>query len=397
VNPIRGYTGGYDAFVAKLHFSGSGLALVYSTYLGGSGDDSARGEGAIAVDASGNAYVVGTTTSSDFPTTAGSIQQAFGGGSFDVFVAKLNASGSGLLYSTFLRANDDDHAWSIAVDGSGSAYVAGYTGSSNFPTVNPIQSYKGGRDAFVAKLNPVGGALVYSTYLGGSGFDQATRVAIDGSGAAYVVGETTSADFPTVNQFQSLKGTQDAFIARLDSSGGALTFSTYLGGTEGESSFGLALDSSGNAYVLGSTKSADYPTTPNAFQQVFRGGVVDAFVAKISFDNIPPVISGLPAAGCTLWPPNHKLVQVATVMAADSGSGVATFQVTGASNEPSDPKDPDIVITGSGSQPRIVQLRADRLGGGTGRVYTLTATATDQAGNTTTSTATCVVPHDQGN
>src|SRR5205807_2999511 len=174
----------------------------------------------------------------DFPTTAGSIQQAFGGGSFDVFVAKLNASGSGLLYSTFLGGNDDDHAWSIAVDGSGSAYVAGYTGSSNFPTVNPIQSYKGGRDAFVAKLNPVGGALVYSTYLGGSGFDQATRVAIDGSGAAYVVGETTSADFPTVNPFQSLKGTQDAFIARLDSSGGALTFSTYLGGTEGESSFG---------------------------------------------------------------------------------------------------------------------------------------------------------------
>ena len=149
-----------DAFVAKLNPSGS--ALVYSTYLGGSGHDDGYG---IAVDSSGNAYVAGYTASTNFPTmnpTAAS----YGGGTYDAFVAELNPTGSALVYSTYLGGSEDDYGYGIAVDSSGNAYVTGSTGSTNFPTMNPLQpTYGGGGDAFVSELNPSGSALVYSTYL----------------------------------------------------------------------------------------------------------------------------------------------------------------------------------------------------------------------------------------
>ncbi|HTY61092.1 MAG TPA: SBBP repeat-containing protein, partial [Acidobacteriota bacterium] len=230
----------YDAFVTKLNASGS--ALIYSTYLGGATDDFGYG---IAVDSSGNAYVTGKTQSYHFPT-AGAFQAIYGGGTYDAFVTKLNASGSALVYSTYLGGTSDEIGGGIVVDSSGNSYVTGTTASSDFPTANPFQaSYGGGTyDAFVTKLNASGGALVYSTYLGGTGNDSGSGIAVDSSGNAYVTGGTDSSDFPTANAFQaSYGGGGDAYVAKLNASGSALIYSTYLGGTSGEGSGGIAVDS----------------------------------------------------------------------------------------------------------------------------------------------------------
>jgi len=249
--------------------------------------------GGIAVDGLGNAYVTGYTSSTDFPT-ASPLQPANGGGT-DAFVAKLNASGSALLYSTYLGGNSGDFASGIAVDGSGNAYVTGWTSSTNFPTASPLQpALAGGSDAFVAKLNAAGSALLYSTYLGGSGSEaeflsSTGRIAVDGSGNAYVTGVTSSRDFPTVNPLQpALAGFLDTFVAKLNAAGSALLYSTYLGGSVrggsgifGDYSFGIAVDGSGNAYVIGMTESLDFPTV-SPLQPNYGGGTFDAFVSKLN-------------------------------------------------------------------------------------------------------------------
>jgi hypothetical protein len=275
-----------DAFVAKLNASGS--ALIYSTYLGGSSSDEGRG---IAVDTSGDAYVTGITSSTDFPT-ASPLQSSNAGGAFDAFVAELNASGSALIYSTYLGGSGSggDAGDGITLDASRNAYVAGFTGSTDFPitpgafqTVNSSNESGDTVSAFVAKLNAAGSALVYSTYLGGSGRSgtEATAIAIDSAGNAYVTGATNALNFPTVNPLQStgaLLG--DAFVTKLNATGSALVYSTYLGGGAGSSGSGIAVDASGNAYVTGSTDSTDFPTA-SALQSAFGGGSADAFVAKI--------------------------------------------------------------------------------------------------------------------
>jgi hypothetical protein len=279
----RTYGGGYsNAFVAKLNAGGSGL--LYSTYLGGSATDYGRG---IAVDGTGNAYVTGYTNSTNFPTTPGAFQRSSGGG-FDAFVAKLNAGGSALAYSTYLGGSNYDFGSGIAVDGFGNAYVTGSTYSGNFPTTpGAFQRTPGGGgflDAFVAKLNAGGSALVYSTYLGGSNDDEASAIAVDGTGNAYVTGHTYSRDFPTTpGAFQRSYGggPWDAFVARLNAGGSALVYSTYLGGNDWDEGFGIAVDATGNAYVVGSTYSSNFPTTPGALQRNYGGGFRDAFVAKV--------------------------------------------------------------------------------------------------------------------
>ncbi|HJQ25258.1 MAG TPA: SBBP repeat-containing protein [Blastocatellia bacterium] len=240
--------------------------LGYSTYLGGNNYDSTR---AIAVDAAGNAYVVGQTYSTDFPTAL-PVQPQLGGAS-DVFVTKLNASGTALVYSTYLGGSDYDYGNSIAVDAAGNAYVTGYTLSTNFPTVNPLQTDGGSEDAFVAKLNPAGTALVYSTYLGGSSFDEGQSIAADAAGNAYVGGWTGSTNFPTVNALQpTFGGGADIFVSKLNPAGTALTYSTYLGGTANDSSVSLAIDAAGNVYLAGATDSPDFPTV-NPIQADFKG------------------------------------------------------------------------------------------------------------------------------
>jgi len=271
----RGPEGG---FVLKLNSSG---VLVYSTYLGGSGRDFATG---IAVDGSGNAYVIGYTSSTNFPVTGGVFQVSYGGGFNDVFVTKLNSSGNGLVYSTFFGGLGDDTATSIAVDAAGNAYICGETNSVNLPVSNAFQiANAGGQDAFAAKLNPTATALVFSTYLGGSLGDYANSIAIDSSQNVYVAGATSSFDFPvSATAFQSAMGggPYNAFVAKLTSAGTSLAFSTFLGGTGSDEANALAVDSAGNVWLAGSTSSTNFPRV-NALQTLLAGGK-DVFVATLN-------------------------------------------------------------------------------------------------------------------
>ena len=296
--------GQQDVFVAK--FSPDGEAI-YSTYLGGelsqtTGRDEEAGYG-IAVDALQNAYITGFTTSPGFPTV-GAIQPNFGGVE-DVFVAKLNAAGSALVYSTFLGGDRAEEAKQIALDPLGNAYITGYTFSLNFPLVNALQhTYGGSVDAFVTKINATGTALIYSTYLGGSGSENTGLVAditpvgsiaVDSLGNAYVTGKTESANFPVVRALQaSLRGDNDAFVAKIDPAGSELIYSTYLGSTfTGDNGFDergldIAVDTSGSAYVTGQVLKNDFLTVMPA-QATFGGGLSDVFITKISAPDIPTI------------------------------------------------------------------------------------------------------------
>lgn len=272
--------GSGDAFVVKLDPDGS---LVFSTYLGGTGDDSGYG---IAADSAGNAYVTGWTSSSDFPTW-NALQATYARGYQTAFVVKLNRAGSALAYSTYLGGSKGANAYGIAVDAAGNAYLAGFTNSVDFPTADPLQAHLADAlgDAFVAKLNAAGSALVYSTYLGGTAKDGAYGIAVDSECNAYVTGYTYSTDFPTANALQRVfrgpggTGGGDAFVAKLNASGAALVYSTYLGGGGSDAGGGIAVDSAGNAYVTGATNSSDFPSG-NALQTANAGGY-EAFVAKL--------------------------------------------------------------------------------------------------------------------
>ena len=263
------------------------VSLVYSTFLGGGGNDGYDGPGssytAIAVDQEGSAYVTGYTYSADFPTV--NPYQTFPSGP-DAFVTKLNSAGNALVYSTYLGGTYSyDCGQGIAVDQSGSAYVAGNTWSADFPTVNPYQTDQGGSDVFVTKLNSAGNVLMYSTYLGGSSDDYGHAIAVDQAGSAHVTGETISSDFPTQNPYDgSYNGgtstSGDAFVTKLSSAGNALVYSTYLGGSGGDWGRGIAVDQAGSAYVTGTTGSSDFPTQ-NPYDGTFKG-VQDAYVSKLA-------------------------------------------------------------------------------------------------------------------
>lgn len=254
--------------------------LSYSTYLGGSAYDYATG---IAVDSSGNAYIVGSTAGG-FPTTTGAYQSGYGGGDDDVFVAKLNPTGTALVYATYLGGSTNDIGRGIAVDSSGNAYVTGDT-LGGFPTTPGAYqpAYGGGTDAFVAKLNATGTALLYSTYLGGSNYDVGSAIAVDSSNNAYVTGGTAGGFPTTAGAYQPIfgGGGSDAFVAKLNATGSGLAYSTYVGGSGAEGSGGIAVDGSGNAHVAGST-TGTFPITGGAYQPTFGGGGTDAFVAKLN-------------------------------------------------------------------------------------------------------------------
>ncbi|MDQ6615780.1 MAG: SBBP repeat-containing protein [Actinomycetota bacterium] len=280
--------GGNDIVVTKLNPMASGAAsLVYSTYVGGSNDEQGQ---RIAVDASGNAIVEGFTGSTDFPVTPGAFQATNHGG-LDLFVFKLNAAGTGLVYATYLGGSGNDFATNdpggVAVDGAGDAYVTAGTMSTDFPTTAGAYqtTNKGTANAVVAKFDPTG-ALVYSTYLGGTGTDFGRAIAVGPNGTAFVVGDATSTDFPTANPTQAAPGGNgDAFVAQLSAGGTALPFSTYLGGTNAESAFSVAVNST-IVDVTGITTSTDFPTV-NPFQPAFGGSNQDAFVTSyISKDRL---------------------------------------------------------------------------------------------------------------
>ncbi len=265
-----------NAFLSNI--AAGGAALTYSTYLGGSNNDYAA---AIAVDSSGEAFLTGTASSTDFPITPGSFQVNLAGLS-DAFITKFNASGAALAYSTFLGGANTDQGFGIAVDGSGNAYVTGGTSSTNFPTVNPVQAQLASApDAFITSINSSGTALLYSTYLGGSGGDQGFAIAVDATGNTYVTGQTRSADFPIIAAVQgALGGTANSFVAELAAQDAGLAFSTYYGGNGLDSGNGIAVDASGNLTVVGTTSSSNLVVSNN-IQPIYAGDG-DAFVVKLS-------------------------------------------------------------------------------------------------------------------
>ena len=256
--------------------------LVFATYLGGTSFNQAN---AIAVDSAGNAYVTGTTLSADFPNP-GSYSYGSYVADHDVFVAELAADGKSLIYSAYLGAAGDDEGNAIAVDAAGDAFVAGITNSANFPTTaGALQTVAGGGyDGFVAKLNPTGSALTYSTLLGGTADDGVTGIAVDKAGDAIVAGYTSSANFPVSGSAPqaTLQGQKSAFATALNPTGSGIIYSTYLGSSGVTQANGVALDSSGNAYVVGSTVGTGFPVTPGALQGTTDGKSYDGFVAKLS-------------------------------------------------------------------------------------------------------------------
>jgi hypothetical protein len=268
-DPIQTAAGDFDAFVTKLSPAGD---LIYSTYLGGAGED--RGEG-IAIDSAGSAYVTGWTASSDFPT-ANAVQPNYPGagdiGDWDAFVTKLNPQGSALAYSTYLGGKKGARTFAIAVDGSGNACVAGRVDGGDLPIVNAIQPTFGGGsvDGFLAKLNSDGSKMIYSTYFGGSGLDQFHGIAVDQAGNACIVGTTDSADFPIKNAVQPrLAGKTDGCFVKLTPEG-ELAFSSYLGGSGYDYLWTIALAQNGDLILGGQSNSADFPLVKS-----FKSTVVD--------------------------------------------------------------------------------------------------------------------------
>lgn len=260
--------------------------VTYSTYLGGSAEDEAYG---VAVDSSGNAYVTGATKSTNFPAPGRTVSTA---GGFDAFVSKLNPTGTALLYSTLIGGTSDDLGLGIAVNSTGT-YIVGNTTSTNFPSTVPTIGPGGGQDAFVAKLDNTTGAKLTVTRIGGTGIESGNGIAVDSTGAAYIGGETDSTDFPIAGPPIQTKnaGADDGFIAKLDSNGTVLDYSTYIGGSSEDLVTGIALDGSNNAYVTGITLSSNLPTSSGAFQTSQSGTADNGFVAAIKADGSAMIYS----------------------------------------------------------------------------------------------------------
>lgn len=275
------YSGsGGDGFVAKI--DASGTALLYSTFLGGSDED---GTAMIRVDAAGNALVVGGTNSRNFPVTLGTVQPVFAGSSGrgrdegDAFVAKLNALGTGLIFSTFLGGSAADKASSVAFDGVGNIYVQGYTSSPDFPTYHPLQATLAGQhDAFLVKLDPAATVLLYSTHFG---INNGTIGFVDASGYVYLAGDTDSPQFPLLHAFRPYFGNTDLFVAKVAPEGDTLLYSTYLGGSDLDLAYAMMRHSSGDLWIAGSTFSQNFPVA-SALQPSMGGGMSDAFLTRIA-------------------------------------------------------------------------------------------------------------------
>jgi Beta-propeller repeat/Abnormal spindle-like microcephaly-assoc'd, ASPM-SPD-2-Hydin len=267
--------------------------LVYSSYLGGSGRDGALG---IAVGRDGSAYVTGSTESIDFPVSTSGLQKAIGHSHSTVFVTKLNRSGSAIEYSTYLGGSQQNVGTAIAVNEDGEAYVTGSTYSADFPvTTGTLQPHNAGdKDAFIAKLSADGSNLLYSTYLGGSGEDEARGLALDGNGNAFIAGFTRSKDFPASRLPNRVncgaRPCREAFVAHIDATATAVDYATSIGGSGDISANSIALDVTGSAYITGETSARDFPASKGAFQNhasehsacVADWQCADVFVAKLS-------------------------------------------------------------------------------------------------------------------
>ena len=274
-------SGDTTVFVCKINSSGS--ALIYSTYLGAGVAKS------ITVDSAGNAFITGWAFDASFPVTPGAIDTTFNGGDRDVFITKLDSSGSTLIYSTFLGGGDSDGANSIAIDDAGYAYIAGFSRSNDYPvTANAYDTGFNGSvvEVVVSKLNSDGSDLVYSTFLGGSGEESGYCITVDAATSAYITGYTISLDFPVSPLAYSTSfngGFYDAFVTKLNASGSALDYSTYLGGSDDDLGYDIAVNIAGEAFVTGITRSMNYPHSLSAYDSTFNGGFLgDAFVTELN-------------------------------------------------------------------------------------------------------------------
>ena len=331
--------GGWDAFITKLDASGS--SIIYSTFLGRSAPESTgvtrptAGTG-IAVDADGNAYVAGFTPAPEFPTTPGAFQESHASPfERDAFVTKLNPTGTALVYSTLIGGPGRDEGYGIALDGGRNVYVTGLAGVA-FPTTPGSFSgtFQGALvDGFVAKLDPTGSSLLYATYLGSSGNDEGRRIVVDATGHAYVTGYTEGADFPsTGGALQTTSGgSMDAFVTKVAPSGSTLAFSTFLGGSNPDQGYGIAIDPSGAVWVSGGTASSDFPVTADATQPLHRGNW-DAFAARIDASGSSLSYSTYAGGG---------MLEIATDMAR-AGNDVWVTGFTGSGDFP---------VTASAAQP----------------------------------------------
>jgi len=283
--PICTYQGGQDAFIIK--FNPAGDTMLYSTYLGGTADDIPW---SIAVDGAAQAYLTGSTTSINFKVTPGALQESSrrAEGKITGFVSKINAVGTTLVYSTYLGGSLEDNLSCIAADGAGNAYVTGQARSStDLTTLTPMRAWGGGvADAFVAKLNPGGTAMLKFTYLGGSLADGGSGIALDQEGNIYLTGYTASTDFPRVNAFQNVfgSGIHDAFAAKIDAAWNGLVYSTYLGGSQQDDGQKIGVDRAGCAYVMGTTKSSTTFPIKNSLQpyRAISSSSGSIFVTKFS-------------------------------------------------------------------------------------------------------------------
>lgn len=308
VGPSLTFSGETDAFVAKVDARGTGF--LYCGYIGG--DDYDQGAG-IAVDSSGNAYVAGNTRSKEatFPVTVGP-DLTYNGGATDAFVAKVNAEGTGLAYCGYVGGDATDYGFRVAVDGDGNAYVAGatYSTEATFPvTVGPSLSHSGFSDGFVAKVNADGSRLVYCGYIGGDGYDWAFDIAVGGGGNAYVVGSTnsTEATFPVSGGPDlTFNGVEDGFVAKVRADGTGLDYCGYIGGAGYDFAYGVAVDSSGNAYLTGETNSTEATFPVLVGPGLTFKGATDAFVAKVAEqDATTPTPTQTQTRTITRSPTNH--------------------------------------------------------------------------------------------
>ncbi len=275
---IKGLLVSLFSLLTVLSFSSS--TLDYSTFIGGGSSDVPY---SFTCDSAGNVYVVGYTNSTDYPTLGG--YTASNAGSYDIFVTKLNPTGTGLVYSTYIGGSGTERAEGVAIDATGNAYITGYTDSTNFPTTLGAISTanKGASDAFVVKLNASGNALVYSTYIGGTGNDYARDITVDAAGNAYIIGNTASTNFPTTVGVVStaLSGTDDSFVTKINATGTAISYSTYLGGSNSDYARKVRVDTTGNAYIAGYTSSGNFPTTFGAYTTAMSGSS-DGFITKLN-------------------------------------------------------------------------------------------------------------------
>ena len=390
-----------NAFLAK--FDPNGSTLTYATYLGGSGVDDVAD---LALDAAGNVYLAGKTTSPDFPSvtpfqkscTADSTSSS-GACLATAFLTKVKADGSAFVYSTYLGGSLGSQATAIAVDKLGAAYVTGSTQSADFPVLKAYQkscaldkvSGSCSVDAFLTKFSPTGQTLIYSTYVGGSGDDEAFGIAVDASNEAYLIGTTTSADLPTVSPLQkALNGTSDAFVARFNATGSKLDFATFHGGSATESATAIAIDGNNHVYLAGQTTSTDFPTQ-NAFQTSCAGNCASSFVTKM---NAPPApATGTTPQTITVTPPGPPASAANTsyfTVAATADSGLAVAITTSGGCSGSGTSSATITMT-SGTTACSVMF--DQAGDITYAPATeVTDTVNANAGTATTISVTSVSP-----